>query len=161
MYTHTYTQPFNGPLTETTWVGRYQKKHSPTHTHPDHQTSFINFLHLLRSIASSLFNLRADSPFPQSLSRPSLAFLLVWDPLLHTPRIYSPNHHLIFATHAHAIPDNQHTARQIHFRPPVDCLKPAICLKRFLFQQAYPDIIYQQHPTSGPCSGRAIYFLIN
>ena len=31
----------------------YQKEHSPTHTHPDHQTSFINFLHLLRSIASS------------------------------------------------------------------------------------------------------------
>jgi len=28
-------------------VGQYQKKHSPTHTHPDHRTSFINFLHLL------------------------------------------------------------------------------------------------------------------
>ena len=44
-------------LSGTTQVGQYQKKHSPTHTHPDHQTSFINFLHLLRSIASSLFNL--------------------------------------------------------------------------------------------------------
>ena len=43
----------------TTRVGWYQKKHSPTHTHPDHQTPFINSLHLLRSIASSLFNLRA------------------------------------------------------------------------------------------------------
>ena len=43
----------------TTWVGRYQKKHSPTHTHPDHWTSFINFLHLLLSIASSLFSLYA------------------------------------------------------------------------------------------------------
>ena len=52
-HTHTHTQPFNGPLSRTTWVGRHQKKHSehsPTHTHPDHQTSFINFLHLLRSI---------------------------------------------------------------------------------------------------------------
>ena len=29
------------------------------HTHPDHQTSFINFLHLLQSIASSVFSLRA------------------------------------------------------------------------------------------------------
>ena len=24
-YTHTYTQPFNGPFSRTTWVGRYQK----------------------------------------------------------------------------------------------------------------------------------------
>ena len=29
-----------------TRVGRYQKKHSPTLTHPDHWTSFIIFLHL-------------------------------------------------------------------------------------------------------------------
>ena len=60
-HTHTHTQAklFNGPLSGTTRVGQYQKKHSPTHTHPDHQTSFINFLHLLRSTASSLFNLRA------------------------------------------------------------------------------------------------------
>ena len=58
-YTRTHTQPFNGPWSGTTWVGRYQKKHSPTHIHPDHRTSFINFLHLLHSIASSLFSLRA------------------------------------------------------------------------------------------------------
>ena len=43
----------------TTRVGRYQKKHSPTHTHPDHRASFIIFLHLQRSMASSLFNLCA------------------------------------------------------------------------------------------------------
>jgi len=33
----------------------YQVSRSPTHTHPDHQTSFINFLHPLRSTASSWF----------------------------------------------------------------------------------------------------------
>jgi len=60
--THTHTQPFNGLWSGTTRVGRYQKKHSPTHTHPDHQTSFINFLHLLRSIASSLFSLYLCKP---------------------------------------------------------------------------------------------------
>jgi len=38
-------------------VNQYQKKHSPTHTYPDHQPSFISFLHVLRSIASSLLNL--------------------------------------------------------------------------------------------------------
>ena len=41
---HTHTQPFNGRWSGTTRVGRYQMKHSPTHTHPDHRTSFINFL---------------------------------------------------------------------------------------------------------------------
>ena len=53
------TQPFNGLWSGTTRVGRYQQKPSPTHTHPDHRTSFINFLHLQRSMASSLFSLRA------------------------------------------------------------------------------------------------------
>ena len=41
--------PLNGCVcvwSGTTRVGWYQKKHSPTHTHPDHRTSFINFLHL-------------------------------------------------------------------------------------------------------------------
>ena len=55
----TYTQPLNGHLSRTTRASWYQKKHSPTHIHPDHQSSFTNFLHLLRTIASSLFNLRA------------------------------------------------------------------------------------------------------
>ena len=55
----THTQLFNGLLSGTTWVGRYQKKHSPTHTHPDHRTSFIIFLHLQRSMASSFFSLWA------------------------------------------------------------------------------------------------------
>ena len=35
-----------------------------------------------------------DSPFRQLLSRSSLVFLLVLGPLLHTPCISSPNHHL-------------------------------------------------------------------
>jgi len=56
---HTHTQPFNGLLSGTTRVGRYQKKHSPTYTQPDHRTYFIIFLHLQRSMASSLFILRA------------------------------------------------------------------------------------------------------
>ena len=57
--TTTHTQPFNGRWSGTTRVGRYQKKHSPTHTHPGHRTSFISFLHLLRSIPSFLFSLRS------------------------------------------------------------------------------------------------------
>ena len=54
--THTHTQLFNGLWSATTWVGRYQKKHSPTHTHPDHRTS----------IASCLFSLLARQSFSVS-----------------------------------------------------------------------------------------------
>ena len=52
-------QPFNGRLSGTTRVGRYQTKHSPAHAHPGQRTSFITLLHLQRSMASSLFSLRA------------------------------------------------------------------------------------------------------
>jgi len=58
-----HTQPFNGLWSGTIRVGQYQKKHSPTDTHTDHRTSFINLLYLLRSIASSLFSLRAWQSF--------------------------------------------------------------------------------------------------
>ena len=37
-YMHTHTQPCNGPLSGSTWVGWYQKKDSPTRTHPVHQS---------------------------------------------------------------------------------------------------------------------------
>jgi len=82
-----------------------RRKHSHTHTYPDHQSSFISFLCLLRSIASSLFNLRnvCDSLSAQSLSKSSLVNLLVWHPPLHTPYISSSNHCLLFATHSHTI----------------------------------------------------------
>jgi len=49
---------FYGRLSGTTRVSQYQKKHAPTH-HPDHHPIFISFFHLPRSIASSLFKLRA------------------------------------------------------------------------------------------------------
>jgi len=50
-------------LSETTRVSWYQKKHAPTHTYRGHQSSLICFLCLLRSIASSLFNLCAWQSF--------------------------------------------------------------------------------------------------
>ena len=52
-------QPFNGRLSGTTREGRYQKKHSPAHTYPGQRISFITFLHLQWSTASSLFSLHA------------------------------------------------------------------------------------------------------
>jgi len=85
-------------LSETTWVSRYQKKHSPTHTHHGHQSSLS---------ASSIYYDPWHPPysihvlyslFPQSLSKFSLVYLLPWHPPLHTPYISSPNHYLLFAT---------------------------------------------------------------
>ena len=99
--THTHTQPFNGLWSGTTRVGRYQKKHSPTHTiliigHPLSSSSICNGpWHPLCS-----FYL-LDSPLVQPVSRSSLVFPLVLDPQLHTPYISSPSHRHLFAAHAH------------------------------------------------------------
>ena len=80
-------------LSGTTRVSQYQKKHSPTHTYHDHQSSLICFLHLIRSMASPLFNLCAW----QSFFIISLQFFfglplqfLAWHPPLHTTYISSP-----------------------------------------------------------------------
>jgi len=102
---HTHTQPFYSSLdfVRETRVSQYQKKHSPIHTYHGHQSSLICFIHLIRSIASSLFNLSTWQSFPQSLSKFSLVYLFAWHPPLHTAYISSPNHCLLFATHAHTI----------------------------------------------------------
>ena len=71
----------------------------PEETFTHWQLSFINFLHLLWSIASFLFNLRAWHLFAQPLSKSCLVYLLVWYLPFHTPYISSPNHCL--ATHVH------------------------------------------------------------
>ena len=74
IHTHKH-RAFNGPLSGTTRVGRYQETHSPTHTYPNHQTSFINYLHQLRSMASSLFHLHAGPLWSTSWSG-TLYFIL-------------------------------------------------------------------------------------
>jgi len=93
------------------WAGT-RKKHSLNDRYPDHQSSFICFLHLPQSIAPSCSSLhlrrshsysKPDSLFAQPLYKSSLVYLLVWYPPLHTPYISSPNHYLLFATHAHTI----------------------------------------------------------
>jgi len=46
----THTQLFNGPLSGTIQVSRYQKKHSPTHTHEEEE----GFAQITRSIVWEL-----------------------------------------------------------------------------------------------------------
>ena len=96
-----------GPLSGTTRVSRYQKKYSPIH-HPDHHHPiFVRFFRLLRSIASSLFKLRAWQSFLHNLSPNPLrstswfgALHLIFHTFLH-PSVSSfrstcPYHHNLF-----------------------------------------------------------------
>jgi len=98
----TPTQHISRP-THSRRMSRYQKKHSPTHTHHGHQKSlsassiYYNPWHPTYSI-HALYSL-----FPQSLSKFSLVYLLAWHLPLHTPYISSPNHYLLFTAHAHTI----------------------------------------------------------
>ena len=90
-------QPFYGPLSGTTWVSLHQKKHSLTH-HPDHHPIFISFFHLPRSIASSLFKLRAWQslqylfPCPLWSTSWSGALHLIFHTFLHPISVFFSQH---------------------------------------------------------------------
>jgi len=97
--THTHTQPFYGSMD---YVWDNPGEPVPEETFTNSRTSrssiiSICFLHLLRSMASSLFNPHALQYF----STMSLQVFLAWRPPLHTPHISSPNHYLLFAAHVH------------------------------------------------------------
>jgi len=96
-------QPFYGPLSGATRMSQYQKKQSPTH-HPDHHPVFISFLHLLRSITSSLFKLRAWQSFCTTSLHVLFGPLLVLEPSTsYSIHFFIQFLHLLFATHAHTI----------------------------------------------------------
>ena len=95
-------QPFYGPLSGTTRVSQYQKKHSPTH-HPDHHPIFISFFHLPRSVASSLFKLRAWQSFCTTSFHVLFGLPLSLEPSTSYSIHFSRNQCLLFAAHAHTI----------------------------------------------------------
>jgi len=65
-----HTQPFSGLLSGITRVGRYQKKHSPTHTNPDHQTRHIlDFMMQEKTVEAEAPTIRLDAT-PSGLSVP-------------------------------------------------------------------------------------------
>jgi len=97
LQSHTHTQPFYGCLD---FVqdnpGEPVPEETFTHSHSLWSSIIlICFLHLLRSMASSIFNPHALQSFTQSLSKFSLVYLLAWHPPLHTPYISSPNHYVV------------------------------------------------------------------
>jgi len=87
IHTHTHTHtPFYGSMD---FVGDNLGEPVPeetfTHSHLSWSSIVpICFIHLLRSMVSSLFNSRTRQTFPQSLSKFSLVYLLAWHPPLHT-----------------------------------------------------------------------------
>jgi len=94
-------------LSGTTRVSQYQKKHSPTHTYRDHQSSLICFLHLIRSLSSSLFNLHAWQSFstislqvffgvPLGLAPSTSYFIHFFTESLSSLRSTCPYHHNLF-----------------------------------------------------------------
>ena len=86
-----------GPLSETTRVSQYQKKQSPTHTYLDHQWSFISFLHVLQSIASSLFNSCAWQSFRTTSLQVLFGLPLGLEPsAFYAFRNTCPYHHNLF-----------------------------------------------------------------
>ena len=95
-------QPFYGPLSGTTQVSWYQKKHSPTH-HPDHHPIFISFFHLPRFITSSLFKFMLGRLSAQLLSKKM--FLYLYKIHTHILRLCSAVHNYIPA----ALPASQPT----------------------------------------------------
>ena len=99
-HTHTHTQLFNSLWYGTSRVGRYQKKHSSTHNHPDHQTSFPPFttihsiLFVQLTCLTVLFNNLCSGPLWSSSWSWTLYFILY---------AFLPNHHILFAAHVHTI----------------------------------------------------------
>jgi len=82
-------------------MSQYKKKHSPTHTYPDRQLSFVSFLHLLPSIASS-----CSIYMPDSLSAQPLSVIFGLPFSLVPSTSYSICFFIqssFFATHAHTI----------------------------------------------------------
>jgi len=103
VYTHTNTQLFHGSmdLGSKSFMVLWILSHShlswssiaPYMLHPSNTIYGILPVH---STHLTIF-------FPQSVSKFCLVYLLAWHPPLHTPHISSPNHCLLFATHAHTI----------------------------------------------------------
>jgi len=84
------------------WASTGRKKHSPNH-HPDHHPIFISFFHLLRSIASSLFKLRAWQSFCTTALHVLSGLPLGPEPSTSYSIHFFTQSVSIFATHAHTI----------------------------------------------------------
>ena len=91
------------------YPGRLVPEETFTHSHPSWSPDILYQLPPSTTIHSILFvqfmclTVYVLDSLTTTLSRSSLVFLLVLDPLLHTPRISSPNHHHLFAAHAYTI----------------------------------------------------------
>jgi len=97
-----YYYNFYGLLGQPGWAGTRRNIHSLTPIMIiDHPLSTSSFFYDPWHPPCSIYV--PKSLFSQSFSKFSLVYLLSWHPPLHTLYISSPNHYLLFATHAHTI----------------------------------------------------------
>jgi len=82
MHTHTTVLQLSGFCPGTTRMSQYQKKHSPTYTCHGHQSSLICLIHLLRSMASSLFKFTCLTVFFHNFF-PSFFWFTCWPDTLN------------------------------------------------------------------------------
>ena len=85
--------------------GRPIPEETFTHSHPSWSLNILYRLPPFTTVHNILFVqfMYLTVLFDNLCPGPSLVFLLVLDPQLHTPCTSSPNHHLFFAAHAHTI----------------------------------------------------------
>jgi len=95
---HTYTQPLNSPLSGTTG-GRPVTDDTFTHSHPSRSPNILYQLPPSITIDSIILIQFTCLTVPHNLSpNPPWSTSWVWNPLLHTPYISSPNHYLFCNT---------------------------------------------------------------
>ena len=99
----TTLQPFYGPLSGTIRVSRYQKKHSLTHTNPDHQPSYRPLSACPYITIHSLLPVQFTCLTVSLHLSASSIWSTSWHPPLHTPYNSSSNHCLLFTTHTQTV----------------------------------------------------------
>jgi len=98
-FTHQHTQPLVRD-----YPGRPVPEETLTHSHPSwsldilYQLPPFTTIHCILCAQFMCLTVLFDNLSPL---RSSLVLLLVLGPLLHTPCISSPSHHLLYAAHAH------------------------------------------------------------
>jgi len=101
--THSHTHTYNWDVVQHN-LGEPVPEETFTHSHSSWSSIIpICFLHLLRSMASSLFSSRALQSFSTISLQVFFGLPLGLAHSTSSPYISSPNDYLFFATHAHTI----------------------------------------------------------
>jgi len=96
----THTQPFYGSMD---FVRDNPGEPVPEETFTHSHLLWSSIIPFLLHPSTMIHGILPVQPKRLTVSKFSLVYFLAWHPPLHTPYISSPNHCLLFATHAHTI----------------------------------------------------------